>query len=248
LGHHGAPDVDSYFFQSDGTESTRNEVIVMLPGKLWSFIRKGPDPDNPRGSWSVCYHLSSLEGLFDYYMASGSVLVLLGKCFCHDCYEMVLSRRDLTEFMDTCWHMTDKMLQEDLIDPLFQINREVFKIRQSYTIEEKTQWTWTCCPHVCKEGQLEELYTKCNPIFFHEGFVTCNECRQVIPSASLYLQSMLNCEAMTDAQLQQRIIDQLFPINRAALGAVGFYGRQRLYGVRKEEKGRVERRSKAASY
>jgi len=181
--------------------------------------------DAQKRSWSVCPHLSSLEGLFDYYMASGSIMVLLGKCFCHDCYEMVLSRRDLTEFMDSCRHMTDKGFQEDFIDPLFQINREVFKTKRNFTCEETTRWTWTSCPHVCKEGRLEGLYTRCNPIFFHQGFVTCGECRDVLPSASLYLLTLLDCEAMTDAQLQERIIDQLYLINREVLEAVGHFGK-----------------------
>jgi len=181
--------------------------------------------DGQRRSWSVCPHLSSFEGLLDYYMASGSIMILLGKCFCHDCYEMVLSRRDLTEFMDSCQHMTDKGFQEDFVYSLFQINREVFRTRRNYTGDESTQWTWISCPHVSKEGQLEGLYTKCNPIFFHEGFVTCTECTDVVPSASLYLQTLLDCEAMTDAQLQEKIIDQLYPINREILKAVGHYSR-----------------------
>ena len=152
-------------------------------------------------------------------------MILLGKCFCHDCYGKALSRRGLAEFMESCQHMTDKGFQEGFIDSLFQINREVFRTIRNYTGEESTQWTWISCPHVCKEGRLEGLYTKCNPIFFHEGFVTCNECRHVIPSASLYLQTLLDCEAMTDAQLQERVIDQLFPINREVLEADGYYDR-----------------------
>jgi len=197
----------------------------MLFRKDWSFIEGKPPRDDARKSWSVCPHLSSLEGLFDYYMASGSIMVLLGKCFCHDCYKMVLSRRDLKGFMDSCQHMTDKRFQEDFIDPLFQINREVFRTRRNYTGEETTQWTWISCSHASKADQLEELYTSCNPVFFHEGFVTCNECKDVIPSASLYLQMLMECEAITDDQLQERVIDRLYPINREILEAVGHYRR-----------------------
>lgn len=153
--------------------------------RMFSRSLTGHRLNDQKRSWSVCPHLSSLEGLFDYYMASGSIMILLGKCFCHDCYKMVLSRRDLTEFMESCQHLTDMRFQKDFIDPLFQTNREVFRTRRNYTIEESTQWTWVSCPHVSREGQLEGLYTKCNPIFFNEGFVTCNDCRDVIPSASL---------------------------------------------------------------
>ena len=79
--------------------------------------------DDRRKSWSVCSHLCHPEGLLDYYMGSGSIMVLLGKCFCHECYEMVLSRRDLEEFMDSCQHMPDLMFQENFIDPPVMKNR-----------------------------------------------------------------------------------------------------------------------------
>jgi hypothetical protein len=158
-------------------------------------------------------------------MGSGSIMVLLGKCFCHECYEMVLSRRDLKEFMASCQHMTDQMFQENFIDPLIQINREVFRTKRKLTGEDTTQCTWIGCPHVSKEGQLESLYTGCDPVFFYEGFVTCNDCIEVVPTASLYLQTLLECEAMTDDQLQDRVIDQLYPINRTTMEAVRHYKR-----------------------
>jgi hypothetical protein len=190
--------------------------MISFPGQLL---------DDQKKSWSVCPHLSSLEGLFDHYMASGAIMLLFGKCFCHDCYQLIISRGDLTEFMESCQHLTDKSFQELFINSLLKINREVFRTRRNYTIEETTQWTWISCPHVSREGELQELYTGCNPIFFHEGFVTCNECRDVIPSASLYLQTLLDCEALTDNQLQEKVINHLYPINREVLEAVGHFKR-----------------------
>jgi hypothetical protein len=181
--------------------------------------------DDGRKSWSVCSHLSYPENLLDYYMGSGSIMVLLGKCFCHGCCESVLSRRDLKEFMDSCQHMKDRRFQEDFINPLFQINRKVFRTKKNLTGEDDSQWTWIGCPHVSKEGQLESLYTGCDPVFFYGGFVTCNDCSEVVPTANLYLQTLLECEAMTDEQLQERVIDQLYPINRGVLEAVGHYKR-----------------------
>jgi len=193
-------------------------VLKLLPSRRSRL-------DDRRKSWSVCSHLSHPDRLLDYYMGSGSIMVLLGKCFCHECYEMVLSRRDLKEFMASCQHMTDQMFQENFIDPLIQINREVFRTKRKLTGEDTTQWTWIGCPHVSKEGQLESLYTGCDPVFFYEGFVTCNDCIEVVPTASLYLQTLLECEAMTDDQLQDRVIDQLYPINRTTMEAVRHYKR-----------------------
>jgi hypothetical protein len=199
------------------SSGARNDTALrLLPSR-----RSGLD--DGRKSWSVCSHLCHPDSLLDYYMGSGSIMVLLGKCFCHDCYEMVLSRRDLKEFMDSCQHMTDWKFQGDFIDPLFQINRKVFRTKRNPTGEDTTQWTWTCCPHVSKEGQLESLYTGCKPVFFYEGFVACNDCIEAVPTASLYLQTLLECEAMTDDQLQDRVIDQLYPINREIMEAVRHY-------------------------
>jgi hypothetical protein len=206
-----------------GAEAAGMGATGMLFRKDWSFTKDRPTRDDNRQSWSVCPHLSSTERLFDYYMASGSIMILLGKCFCYDCYGMVLFKRDLTEFMDSCEHMTDHGFQKGFIEPLLRINREVFRTRQNYSGEETTRWTWITCSHVSKGRALERLYTKCNPIFFHEGYLTCNDCTEVVPSASLYLQTLLDCEAMTDSQLQGRVIDQLYPINHEALVAVGHY-------------------------
>jgi hypothetical protein len=158
-------------------------------------------------------------------MASGSIMLVLGKCFRYDCYGMVLFKRDLAEFMESCQHMTNLRFQEEFIDPLLQINREVFRTRRNYTGEETTRWTWISCPHVSKGERLEGLYTRCNLIFFHAGFVTCNDCTEVASSASLYMQTLLDCEAMTVDQLQERVIDRLYPINREVLESVGHFKR-----------------------
>ena len=132
---------------------------------------------------------------------------------------MVVSRRDLKEFMDSCQHMTDRRFQRTSSTPLFQINRRFFRATRNLTGEVTSQWTWIGCPHVSKEGELKSLYTGCDPVFFYEGFVTCRDCIQIVPTASLYPQTLLECEAMTDDQLQDRVIDQLYPINRTAMGS-----------------------------
>jgi hypothetical protein len=208
-----------------GTEAAGMGATGTLFRKDWSLIEDRPTRDDNRQSWSVCPHLSSTERLFDYYMASGSIMILLGKCFCYDCFRMVLSKRDLTAFMDSCQHMTDHRFQKDFIHPLFWINREVFKTRRNYAGEEATRWSWVTCSHVSNAGELRGLYSKFNPIFFHEGYVTCNDCTEVVPSASLYLQTLLDCEAMTDDQLQEKVIDQLYPINREVIKAAGHINR-----------------------
>ena len=152
-------------------------------------------------------------------------MILMGKCLCQDCCEMLSIRSDLTEFMGACRHMTDLEFQRDFIDILFKINRDVFRTKRDFLSEETTQWTWISCSHVSTEDQLEDLYSACNPIFLHQGFITCSECKEVLPSASLYLQTLLDCEAITDEQMQERILTPLYPINQDVLEYVGHYRR-----------------------
>jgi hypothetical protein len=186
-------------------------AVVMQTGG-WSLM--GHMLDDSKRTWAVCPHLSDPRSLAVYYMASGSIMVLLGKCLCHDCYEMIRSSGDLTGFLNSCQLMTDRDLQEDFIDPLIRVNRYALKTKGS------TRHSWVCCPHVAREGQLGRIYQGCGPIFFHEGHVSCNECREVLPSVSSFFHAMTDCEMMNDDLFQQKIVDQLYPLNREVLKAV----------------------------
>jgi hypothetical protein len=181
--------------------------------------------DDRRKSWSVCSHLSHPDSLLDYYMGSGSITILLGKCLCQRCHEMIVSKSDLTEVMSDCEHMTDQGFQKGFIEPLIESNREFIQSRNRVSWDEQSQGYWICCPDVSRESQLEQLYGGCSPLFLFEGYVGCNDCMEVIPSTSTYLQMVLDCEAMTDLQFQQRIIETLYPINRKIVEAVRHYSR-----------------------
>jgi hypothetical protein len=174
-------------------------------------------------TWSVCPHLSDPNSLFGYYAGSGSIMLLLGKCLCHECYESILARRDLTEFIDSCDHLTDRGFQQGFVQPLFQVNKAVFRARNNLFGSETSCWTWIGCPHVSRPDDLLQLYANCNPIFFHEGFITCNDCLDIVPSAGMYLKILLGCEAMTDAELQERVFKNLYSINRNIVTAVRCY-------------------------
>jgi len=122
--------------------------------------------------------------------------------------------------------LTDREFQEEFIYPLYRINREAFRTRKSYVGKESTRWTWISCPHIADENELEKIYLNCDPIFLSEGFVTCKHCLNIVPSSSIFMQALLECEPMTDEQLQQRVIDHLYPINHDVLEAVRHYDRQ----------------------
>jgi hypothetical protein len=63
-------------YRAGSTEAGASQILFW---RNWSLKKKEPVPDSSRKSWSVCPHLSSFEGLFDYYMASGPIMILLGK-------------------------------------------------------------------------------------------------------------------------------------------------------------------------
>jgi hypothetical protein len=196
-----------------GTGEKNRTVLRLLPSKRSRL-------DDERKSWSVCSHLSHPESLLDYYMGSGSITILLGKCLCQHCHEMIVSKSDLTEVMSDSKHMTDLGFQKGFIEPLIESNREFVQSRNKVSWNEQGQGYWICCPDVSRESQLEQLYRSCSPLFLFEGYVGCNDCMEVIPSTSIFLQMVMDCEALTDLQFQQRIIEKLYPINREIVEAV----------------------------
>ena len=196
-----------------GSGAKNRTALKLLPSRRYRR-------DDRRKSWSVCSHLSRPEGLLDYYMGSGSITILLGKCLCQHCHEMIVSKSDLTEVMSDSKHMTDQGFQKDFIEPLIKSNQEFIKFRNQVSGTQPGQGSWICCPDVSRDSQLEQLYRSCSPLFLFEGYVGCNDCMEVIPSTSTFLQMVLGCEAMTDLQFQQRIIEKLYPINREIVEAV----------------------------
>lgn len=171
-------------------------------------------------SWSVCPHISDPEGLHDYYSASGSLMLLLGKCLCHSCYESILKKKDIQEFMWSCEHLTDKEFHEGLVQSLIRVNKRALGVRESPTGGEMDDWTWVSCPHVSNPGDLQRLYITCSPLFISEGFITCKDCFRVVPYINMYLQFIIGCEAMTDAQLQEEVFKHLYPINSKIIETV----------------------------
>lgn len=202
------------------SESGRRSANVRPTNNVLPFRGKRLAREEQQKAWSVCPHLADPTSLFDYYAGSGSIMLILGKCLCHACNDSILAKKDLTDFMESCNHLTDRGFQEELLLPLLQANKEVFRTRNHLTGSETTDWTWIGCPHISDVDDLQQLYTSCHPIFFQEGFITCDDCLEVVPAASMYLQLLMGCEAMTDAQMQERVFKKLYPINRGIVTAV----------------------------
>jgi len=183
------------------------------------------EQNNKKKTWSVCFHLSHQENLVDYYLGSGLIVILSGKCLCQGCYERVVSGGDIKDFSGSCRMLTDLEMQNILIDPMLQINRETFSSCSQQPLGRQGQCTWVSCPHISSFKELEILYTRCYPIFLNEGYVSCEDCVGKIPTPKSLTQTLLGCESMTDQSFQKKIIDRLFLINLEVLESVGHYKR-----------------------
>ena len=91
---------------------------------VWYPTIVPPKKNSAKNTWSVCPHLSQPDLVYRYYMASGLITIVLGKCFCESCLDMILSRDDLSELIGSSRPMTDRQFQENIIDPLYTINYE----------------------------------------------------------------------------------------------------------------------------
>lgn len=177
-----------------------------------------PRLDDTKRSWSVCPHLSRPDELCDYYLDRSAIMILMGKVLCYECYEIITARNDLSEYINVSTHMTDQRFQNDFIHPLIEANQELL-FGKGHTRDE---WSWVCCSHVAQKGRLKALYSGCHPMFVLQGNVTCKDCVETIPSTSDFIRAVLDCEAMTDSRLQEKVIAPLYLINREVLDAIGY--------------------------
>jgi hypothetical protein len=206
-----------------GSESSSLENFNNSSAGSDSKILRIPQKDTEKLSWIVCHHLSTSGKVARYYKDSGLIMLVLGKCLCHECCATIVSAKDLNGILDGGRKLTDEGFQKNVIVPLILTNRMAFRSKVYMWATESTEWTWIGCPHVSNEEKLEELYSSCKPLFFHEGFVTCDECIEAIPTADIFMQAMLDCESMKDEHFQSKIINQLYPLNIDMLGYVRQY-------------------------
>jgi hypothetical protein len=163
---------------------------------------------NLKHPWAVCPHVSNQNSLMAYYLQAGFIMILLGKCLCQDCHEQILTSRNLTGFWDSCQHMSDVELQQNVIDPLIRVNGMVPDARRP---------PWACCSHIAQKSLLEMLYQSCKPIFIHAGHVTCGEC---MDSPTPLGSPRSDFALIDDCTCQQMIIDQIYPLNSEILTTI----------------------------
>jgi hypothetical protein len=177
-------------------------------------------------TWLVCPHLSQPEFVYQYYLASGLITMVLGKCFCEDCLDRILSNNDLSKLIGSCRPMTDKIFQDNFIAPLIHSNFNFTKLFEQEEDCENPPKTWITCSHTATRRSLKKAYAAGGQLFIFEGFFTCQDCFEKIPTDSL-VDLLYQGETMTDAFFQNRIIDSLYTINYESLDAVGHFEHSR---------------------
>ena len=180
--------------------------------------------DSKKNTWLVCPHLSQPHLVYRYYMASGLITIVLGKCFCESCLDMILSKDDLSELIGSSRPMTDRQFQENFISPLMDSNYNFTKLLGDKADDLTSPKSWISCSHTITQESLKKLYAAGGQIFIFESFFTCQDCFEKIPTDSL-VDLLYAGASMTDAIFQKNIIDPLYTINFESLNAVGHFKR-----------------------
>lgn len=173
-------------------------------------------------TWLVCPHLSQPDLVYRYYLASGLITIVLGKCFCEACLDRILANDDLSELIGSSRPMTDNIFQENLIGPLLDSNFNFTRMFEDGTNHNAAPKTWITCAHTATQDALKKAYVTGGQFFAFEGFFTCQDCFEKIPTDSL-VDLLYEGESMTDDYFQNRIIDSLYAINYESLDAGGQY-------------------------
>jgi hypothetical protein len=201
-------------------------IAAGLPGYAADLIPVAPveavKNNSGKFTWLVCPHLAQPESVFQYYLASGLITVVLGKCFCESCLDRILSDDDLSELIDSCRPMTDRMFQEDFVSPLIDSNFSFNELIEAETYRENPPKNWITCPHTASRKALRKAYASGGQLFIFEGFFTCQDCFEKIPTDSL-VDLLYEGETMTDAFFQNKIVNSLYDINYESLDAIGHF-------------------------
>ena len=215
-------------FIIDKPEWKNGAIAIGAPyfakNNVWNPTIDIPKKYSEKNTWLVCPHLSQPNLVYRYYMASGLITIVLGKCFCESCLDMILSRDDLSELIGSSRPMTDRQFQENFISPLMDSNYNFTKLLGDTAGYLMSPNTWITCSHTVTQDSLKKLYAAGGQIFIFESFFTCQECFEKIPTESL-VDLLYAGESMTDAFFQKNIIDPLYAINYESLDAVGHFKR-----------------------
>jgi thiol-disulfide isomerase/thioredoxin len=202
-------------------------IITGTPNFLKNIGLRSPqniaERDSKKLTWSVCPHLSEPDKVDKYYLSSGLIVIVFGRCFCENCLDMILSQEDLSELTKLSIPMTDKLFQEYFIDPLIFSNHNFSKNYSYSGINGESRTAWVSCPHMANKAGLKEVYSNGGQICIFESYLTCQSCFDKIPTDGL-VDLNYDGTSMSDALFQEMIINPLYSINFDSLTSAGTFG------------------------
>jgi hypothetical protein len=172
--------------------------------------------DDKSYTWLVCPHLTEPDRVYEYYISSGLIIIVSGKCFCEDCLDMILFKSDLSDFVSSSRPMTDRLFQENFVNPLIYSNSHYTNQFNYIEKDLNLRKTWICCPHLSTKPKLNEIYLNYGQIHIFENHVICRDCFNMIPANSL-IDILYTGEAMTNGIFQENIINSLYLVNHEKL-------------------------------
>jgi hypothetical protein len=214
------------YFIFDAPEGMNGAIAVGNPNYVedyhFSSTAGAAGRDASEFTWLVCPHLSQPEQVYRYYLASGLIVIVLGKCFCERCLDKIASNTDLSELIGAGRPMTDRLFQQNFIGPLMDSNFNFMRLSEYGANFDPTVKTWITCAHTSQKHSLKKAYAGGGQLFIFEGFFTCQDCFEKIPTDSL-VDLLHKGESMSDDLFQSRIIDSLYDVNYESLDAVGHF-------------------------
>lgn len=215
------------FFILDKPELNLGAVASGAPnythGPSRIMTRSASTKDSSKYTWLVCPHLSEADLVYDYFLASGLITIVLGKCFCEICYDNILKTADLSELIGSGRPMTDRQFAENIIDPIIASNCGDSRLVDGHKTAVNSPNIWVSCAHLATPKGLRRVYAGGGQIYIFEDYFICQDCFNNIPADSL-VDLVYEGHLMTDGVLYESIIESLYEINYESLHAVGHFG------------------------
>ncbi|MGB5619887.1 MAG: hypothetical protein WBM78_23815 [Desulfobacterales bacterium] len=184
-----------------------------------------PQRQNGVKTWLVCSHLDTPEKFITSYLRNRYFVVFDSHVFCHDCNEknMLGGEAAFSKMEKESSALTDKELQGQIFDPLFELNLRFGNRDASRQELNSRSRTWCVCNHLANEDNFRRHVFSGNLILFAEYNVTCPDCLDfVIKGSRRHDDDKLI--SMPDDDFQCAIVDTLYSVNYELSMAQGFIG------------------------
>jgi len=176
-------------------------------------------------TWLVCSHLDTPEKFITNYLRNRYFVVFDSHVFCHDCNEnnMLGGEAAFSKMEKESSALTDKELQRQIFDPLFELNLRFGNRTTSRQELNRRSRTWCVCNHLANEDNFRRHVFNGNLILFTEYNVTCPDCLDfAIKGPRCHDDDKL--VSMPDDDFQCAIVDTLYSVNYELSMAQGFIG------------------------